>query len=249
MDIWVACQAEVKLRPLAGTLLRMVESQEQVATTALVDSLAEQAVLEQMLDRTKPPLRPGTERLHYLLATPWRYPPLKHGSRFGRRSEPSLFYGSLSLTTLLAEVAYYRLLFRAGMVNPATAAYLTLHTQFSASYCSERGLSLQQSPFDRYRELLMSPSDYSATQQLGAALRAANVALFEYPSARDQHGGLNIALIEPAALDAERPFDQEEWLCETSDDQVVFRTRDQPQPAIHYRDEFTVAGLLPDPAL
>ncbi|HNH71913.1 MAG TPA: RES domain-containing protein, partial [Pseudomonadales bacterium] len=51
MEIWTACQAEVTLRPLDGILLRMVESQEQVATTALVDDLTEQALLERMLER------------------------------------------------------------------------------------------------------------------------------------------------------------------------------------------------------
>lgn len=248
MEIWTACQAEVTLRPLDGILLRMVESQEQVATTALVDDLTEQALLERMLERTKPAPRPGTGRLHYLLATPWRYPPLRHGSRYGRRSEPSLFYGSLSLTTLLAEVAYYRLLFRAGMVQPATAIYRTQHTQFSASYRTEQGLSLQRPPFDRYRDWLISPGDYSATQPLGSRLREAQVMAFEYPSARDRAGGLNIALFEPGALAVERPLEQEEWLCETSDQQVLFRSRSQPQPIIHHRDAFTVAGVLPAPA-
>lgn len=244
----MACRAEARLQPLAGTLLRMVESQEQVATTALVDDLTEQALLEQMLERTKPALRPGTERLHYLLATPWRYPPLRHGSRFGRRSEPSLFYGALSLTTLLAEVAYYRLLFRAGMVQPATAPYRTQHTQFSASYRTEQGLSLQRPPFDRYRDELTRPDDYSATQPLGSRLREAGVMAFEYRSARDRAGGINIALFEPGALAGERPLEQEEWLCETSDQQVLFRSRSQPQPIIHQRDAFTVQGVLPVPA-
>jgi hypothetical protein len=72
----------------------MVESQQQIATSSLVDDLAEQALLEELIERSKPPLRSGTERLHYLLATPFRYPPLRHGSRFGGRFEPSLLYGA-----------------------------------------------------------------------------------------------------------------------------------------------------------
>ena len=45
------------------------------------------------------PRPPGHERLgrfDYLLRAPWRYPPLRWGSRFGRRFEPGLFYGALS---------------------------------------------------------------------------------------------------------------------------------------------------------
>lgn len=86
-------------------------SQEQVATNQLVGSLERQAVLETLLEKTKPSLRVGTESLHYLLAMPFRYPPLKHGSRFGTRSAPSLFYGSQKIGTVLAESAYYRFLF------------------------------------------------------------------------------------------------------------------------------------------
>lgn len=105
---WRACLAAAPPRPLAGTLRRLVESQEQVATSQLVASLDRQAVLEDLLEQTKPPLRPGAETLHYLLSTPFRYPPLRWGSRFGARSEPSLFYGSLETVTVLWEAAYYR---------------------------------------------------------------------------------------------------------------------------------------------
>jgi hypothetical protein len=70
MDLWPACRETIHIAPLGGDLLRMVESQQQVATTSLVDDLAEQALLEELIDRSKPPLRSGTGRLHCLLATP-----------------------------------------------------------------------------------------------------------------------------------------------------------------------------------
>ena len=42
----------------------------------LVDSLEEQAVLESILEQSKPALAAeGTQALHYLLATPFRYRP------------------------------------------------------------------------------------------------------------------------------------------------------------------------------
>ena len=56
-----------------------------IATRKLVDSLAEQELLEKLLEGAKPPA-PGA-RVHYLLSTPFRYPPLPHGSRFGRATE------------------------------------------------------------------------------------------------------------------------------------------------------------------
>jgi len=249
MDIWAGCQSTARPRPLHGTLLRMVESQEQVATTAIVDTLAEQALLEDLLERTKPPRPLNAERLHYLLATPWRYPPLKYGSRFGKRHEPSLFYGALGLTAVLAETAYYRFLFRVGMVTPPEAAYRTQHTLFAANYQASRGLRLQDAPFDRYHTPLTDPADYSATQQLGGQLREAGIEAFEYVSARDPEGGLNLALFTPEALDGDNPLWQEEWLCETTNDSVNLVTRRLGQPRVYDLANFTVAGELPQPGI
>ena len=56
MDIWQLCDGERQVRPLRGKLLRMVESQAQVATLQLVDNLAEQTLLEELLESSKPPL-------------------------------------------------------------------------------------------------------------------------------------------------------------------------------------------------
>src|SRR5436190_6610717 len=67
--IWTQCAGSSEIRPLATTPWRAVESQHQVATRKLVDSDAEQAILEDVLERYKPPLPDGS-RLHYLLFTP-----------------------------------------------------------------------------------------------------------------------------------------------------------------------------------
>ncbi|OJT00371.1 hypothetical protein BEE62_09960, partial [Marinobacter nauticus] len=68
------------LGSLQGQLFRVVESQEDIATTRIVDNMQEQARLEQLLDASKPPIPEQAGKLHYLLATPFRYPPLKYGS-------------------------------------------------------------------------------------------------------------------------------------------------------------------------
>lgn len=74
-DLWSACQAGIEAAIdggcVEGELLRLVESQEQVATTSLVGDLAEQSVLEDLLEATKPPYRSGTVGMHYLLASPF----------------------------------------------------------------------------------------------------------------------------------------------------------------------------------
>lgn len=229
-------------------LLRLVESQEQVATNQLVSSLDRQAVLENLLEATKPPMRTGTERLHYLLTTPFRYPPLKHGSRFGTRSEPSLFYGSIETRTVLAEAAYYRLVFWFGMATPPAGKLDTQHTLFGASYQTAQGLQLQSPPFDRHRAALTDPADYRASQALGSTMRSSGIEAFEFFSARDPDGGINVALFTPRALAKSEPVSQAPWLCELTADGVRFR-------AVYSREFhdfpvgiFQVDGALPQPA-
>ena len=112
-SIWTRCAGDSELRPLRLSPWRVVESQHQVSTRKLVDSAHEQLLLEQLIDGAKPPDLTGG-RSHYLLFTPFRYPPLRHGSRFGRRHERGIWYGSLELRSAFAEVAYYRLLFLEG---------------------------------------------------------------------------------------------------------------------------------------
>ena len=45
----------------------------------LTDSLEEQELLENVLERSKPNIPAECKGLHYLLATPFRYTPYPHG--------------------------------------------------------------------------------------------------------------------------------------------------------------------------
>ncbi len=248
MDLWAACGAQAPVVPLSGTLLRVVESQEQVATNRLVDSLDEQALLETLLESSKPSRPAACEGLHYLLATPFRYPPLRHGSRFGTREQPALFYGSINLRTALAETAYYRLVFLSGMtVPPPGGRLVTQHASFSARYRTGHGLQLHRPPFDRFEQRLRNPAGYGETQSLGSAMREAGIAAIRYRSARDRLRGLNVALFEPAALASRRPGQLQRWLCETRVEGVGFYRAGAG--TTHFdRAQFLVDGRLPCPA-
>lgn len=249
MDIWAACKDAVALTPLKGELTRIVENQEQIATNALVDSLEEQSLLEELLETSKPKLSVGSKHLHYLLSTPFRYPPLKHGSRFGTRHEPSLFYGSMELDTALAETAYYRQVFWSGMTRPPPSGKLTTElTAFGARFAVERGLRLYESPFANFDARLTNPGDYSDSQQLGTELRTAGIEGFEYRSARDPQRGINIAIYSPTALNEPNPVWQEPWICETDEDSVSFYNKKFGTRRFHL-EQFLINGNLPLPAL
>ncbi|MGC6473126.1 MAG: hypothetical protein ACON5P_00610 [Candidatus Puniceispirillaceae bacterium] len=75
--IWQKCNGHLHIKPLSGTLYRLLESQSQIATMDYVGNIEEQAVLESLLEDNKPALSDATGRLHYLLKTPFRYPPLE----------------------------------------------------------------------------------------------------------------------------------------------------------------------------
>jgi hypothetical protein len=247
-EIWAACATRVAPSALHGEILRLVESQEQVATRALVRTLAEQALLEDLIESSKPPLRTAAGSLHYLLATPFRYPPLPWGSRFGRRFEPGLFYGGRSVDTVLVECAYYRFVFWCGMTTPPPAPLDTRHTLFRAEVSTAQGLQLQFAPFDAFEDRLRHPADYSATQALGTALRDAGIEALEYRSARDPDGGINLALYTPRVFTSPRAVVLDEWLCTTDADRVSYYSRHGGGIREFGKDLFTVNEILPVPA-
>jgi len=94
----------------AHDIWRVVETQFRAATMRITDTLAEQAALERVLERTKPPLPPECIGLDFLLAAPFRYAPYPTGSRFRRADQPEgAFYASEVVETAIAETAFHRL--------------------------------------------------------------------------------------------------------------------------------------------
>lgn len=244
-DIWASCGEQVSPSVLKGRVFRIVESQEKVATNELVDTLEEQALLEEMLDATKPPIPVDAQALSYLLFTPFRYPPLKYGSRFGRRFEPSLFYGSRSLETALAETAYYRLHFWFDMRVPPPAKKLTTqHTAFTAEIKTKQGLELHHTPFEKHQASLVNKSSYTATQKLGSNMRENGIEAFEYISARDINKGINVALFSHTVFKEKKASSIMNVLCSTQAGGVEFMDEHSVVYNYDYRD-FLDNGAFP----
>ena len=248
-SIWMQCAGGSRVCELVLEPWRAVESQHQIATRKLVDSDAEQQVLEEMIESAKPRQRLHTH-LHYLLFTPFRYPPLRHGSRFGSREEPGIWYGSESLRTAFAEVAYYRFLFLEGSSADLGLVETEL-TAFSSTVRSLRGVDLLAPPFASFEAVLSSPISYGETQVLGKSMREAGVEAVRYRSARDLAGGVNVAVFAPGAFGSSRPTQLEEWHCSATKARVEMRLRGYFDRAIHTfeRSEFLIDGMLPAPAL
>jgi hypothetical protein len=250
-SIWTQCAgaSEPRLRELRLVPWRAVEAQHQVSTRKLVDTDAEQALLEELIDGAKPP-DPTGGRLHYLLSTPFRYPPLRYGSRFGARHELGIWYGAETLATLFAEVAYYRLLFLEG-THAVLEPLATSLTTFAAHVHTRHGTDLTQPPFAAHLAVLASPVGYDATQALGAAMRADGVEACRYVSARDAAGGVNVAVLVPTAFARRRPHDLRAWHCTATRARVEVTLRGYFGRELHAyeRADFLVGGVLPAPAL
>jgi hypothetical protein len=246
-SIWTQCAGDSELRRIALTAWRVVEAQHLFSTRKLVDSAEEQMLLEELLERSKPPAR-APSKLHYLLATPFRYPPLRHGSRFGTRFQPGIWYGSTTERTAFAEVAYYRLVFLEGS-KADLGTVTTLHTSFSAHVRTARGIDLTVPPFAKHRGAVASRSRYAETQALGTAMRAAGVQVARYPSARDRDG-INVAVLAPEAFGASQPRHLETWHCIANHEgvEMLKRTYFGTERHVFERSQFLVKGALPWPA-
>ena len=249
MASWKETEWERHVRRLALEAWRVVEGQHLISTRKLVDSDEEQRLLEELLEKSKPPLTADTKRLHYLLSTPFRYPPLKYGSRFGTRFERGFWYGTKHPRTAFAEVAYYRLLFLEGTHAKISRLSLDL-TAFRAAIRTARGVDLTRPPFSALEARLASKTSYVATQRLGSELKEARIGAFCYPSARDPERGTAVAVLDPAAFAHAKPRGLQTWHCVATHDGAEVSRRDffERQSFRFERRVFLVRGHLPHPA-
>jgi len=248
-SIWTRCAGDSRLRELRLSSWRVVEAQHRISTRKLVDSADEQELLEELIERVKPP-DPTNGRMHYLLFTPFRYPPLRHGSRFGGRHERGIWYGSEERRTAFAEVAYYRMIFLDG-THAALGAVTTSLTAFTVRLRSARAIDLVYAPFDAHRAEIASPSTYDVTQEIGRSMRSAGVELFRYPSARDADDGVNIGAFSPSVFGRAKPHGFETWHCTATEELVELSRADflRRERFAFPREQFLVDGQLPAPAL
>ncbi|HTL20207.1 MAG TPA: RES family NAD+ phosphorylase [Steroidobacteraceae bacterium] len=229
MTTWTPRALASEARTYARALWRVVEAQHTASTMRLTDSLEEQALLEAVLEESKPPLPPAVRRLHYLLATPYRYRP-HLGSRFRAALEPGVWYGAEALRTALAEKAYWRLRFL--LDSPATPDLKPVpHTAFAAAVRTKAALDLTRAPFVRERAVWTDPKSYQGAQELAAAARLAHIELIRYESVRDPEHAACVAVLDPSAFGRGAPHALQTWFIAAARSRVrcVLQGSDVPQ--------------------
>jgi len=206
---------------------------------ALVDTVAEQAVLERLVEASKPPVPRDVARLglHWLLFTPFRYPPPPGGSRFRGPNDPGVFYGAEQPRTACAEVGYWR--WRHLRDSPGLKAMPARPQTVFRVPVSGSAIDLRESPFDGDREKWTHRSDYTACQSIARTAREAGLQLVRYESARDsRHGGCG-ALLDAAAFASREPVEQQGWILTVTQARAVWQRSDPLNPGVL---EFSAAG-------
>lgn len=229
--IWTPHAVASERKPFALTLWRAVEAQHVVSTMPLVDSLEEQAILEAVLDAGKPVIPPDARHLHYLIFTPFRYPPAEWGSRFRGSQDSGVFYGTETIRSACAELGYWR--WRFLMDSPDLPGIdARAQTLFQVGVKTE-GVDLDLPPFAEDAACWSDPIDYAPCQAFARVARDASVGLIRHVAVRDPERGAGAAVLTPRAFDPPHPLATTTWMLTVRRDRVMWQRDDLQQ-----RDSF-----------
>ncbi len=210
-----------KTEALRARVWRAVEAQHKIATMKLVDNnLADQAILEKILEESKPPVPQEARGKHWLIFTPFRYTPPPPGSRFRAPHDPGVFYAAFERSTACAEIGYWRWRF----VQDSEGLTLLEAKAMSlfAADVKAAAIDLRKAPHSRKRKLWTDPDSYAETQALARKAREDDVEAIIYESVRDpEHGGA-VAVLLPKPLSG--PVgNPESWFLTVTEDRVIWQ--------------------------
>ncbi|MFZ4539692.1 RES family NAD+ phosphorylase [Propionivibrio sp.] len=223
---WTPLAVSSEARPWASQAWLVVEAQHIASTMKIVDDAAEQDLLESLLEASKPPQPESTADLDYLLATPFRYDPLRSGSRFRAVTDPGVFYGAQDVCTACAELGYWRWKFLKDAVDLDRLEPVA-HTAFRADI-STSVVDLRVPPFNVDAARWMHPTDYSATQAFAGTARVARVGGIVYQSVRYPEPSWCVAVLTPQAFFSRKPDPlTQTWWIAVQQDTVVWRRENE----------------------
>lgn len=220
-NIWMPTAVASEATTQRLTLWRIVEAQHKVSTMRLVDTLDEQKMLEDLLDAAKPALPPQAYRFHWLLFTPFRYPPLPQGSRFRGPNDPGVFYGAETLSTACAEIGFWRwhfLMESPQLQSIEAAAQTAFQVHINAST-----IDLRCQPFSLQEATWRHPHNYTETQQIARTAREAGVHVIRYASVRDPKAGGCAAVLNLKGFANTQPVANQTWLLTVTRQRVIWR--------------------------
>jgi hypothetical protein len=200
-------------RPASGRSWRVVEAQHRISTVKLTDTAAEQILLENLIEGTKPNIPPECRHLDFLLATPFRYgAPYPNGSRFRKAGLTlGVFYSSENVDTVIGELCFHRLLFFAESPDTKWPTDAGEFTAFAVEYATPKSIDLTRPPFDDRAATWMHLTSYDECQELAELARNTEVEIIKYASVRDPRNKLNTALLTCRAFAQAEPVNRQTW--------------------------------------
>ncbi len=222
--IWTPRAVASEARPRQLRLWRAVEAQHIASTRRLTDTADEQTLLEQLLENSKPALPAGTDQLHYLLSTPFRYPS-PFGSRFRSPIDTGVWYGAKEPRTACAELGYWRWRFLSdskGLEGLGPSAQTVFQAGLRGSV-----IDLDTTPFAKQARRWQAPNDYTTTQAFGRIARDAQVDLIRYVSVRDPQRGACGAVLSAGAFHPRKPLAHQNWFLTVSKARVTWQRDDE----------------------
>jgi hypothetical protein len=185
----------------------LVEGQHVISTMDLVDSLAEQQRLEELIDSTKPPVPPECRHLDPLLFTPFRYP-ARHNGRFRRKGQAEgVFYAAEKVETAVAEIAFYRALFFAESPGTPFPAKFSPFTAFSAAVSTTALVDI----YGTHDPKLTHLQEYAATQAMADVARAVGAEGIRARSVRCPQQGATLSWLTCRVFTKSTPVAMQTW--------------------------------------
>lgn len=197
--------------PYRGNLWRLIEGQYRSSTVRIVDTDAEHAVLEGLLEDAKPPVPEPCRHLDYRLWSPFRYGRYPRASRFRRAGRtPGVWYGAEASLTAVAEAVWGSLRFFAASPGTPMPRGPVEHTAVQADVQAPVALDLTSVEMAG-RGAWSDPDDYGDCLALADAARDEGCEAIRYASVRHPPDGRCVAVLECRAFAQAAPIAVETW--------------------------------------
>lgn len=197
--------------PYHGNVWRLIEGQYRSATVRIVDTDPEHAVLEDILEESKPPIPEACKHLDYQFWSPFRYGCYPRASRFRRSGQtPGVWYGAETALTAVTESIWGAVaFFRASPSTPMPRRPVE-HTAVQADIRAAVAVDLTD-PLMVGQGRWADPNDYSDCLALADQVRGDGCEAIRYQSVRDPARRANVAVLSCAAFAQRAPIAQQTW--------------------------------------
>ncbi len=213
----------LQFNPYRKSVWRLIELQSQPSTQKITDTLEEQALLEDILERSKPEVPEECLSLDYQMRSPFRYGRYPQSSRFRRVGRTlGVYYASEEPITAALEAAWYRVrFFNAAIDLPELDKTLAL-TAIAVLVSTPFSVDLRKASMSEAGNWT-DPDDYSDCLNLADDVREAKGELIVYQSVRHPQNEANVAVLTCNAFEQPKPVEQQTWHVHIKSDRVILR--------------------------